>query len=1197
MTMSSPLLAPITVEAMAHNAASTNFVRGAMNYGRLAEWEAPEPAPFQNDEAGFSSDVRRQGVYVLWSLPEALRRGDQQSDGSYRFPFSPDRWLVVRHFWPTSGAATPQVRSWVVESGRIDSNLGGSPYLDPGAGKATPTRIGLKTETTLAKPWVETGAAAKPFLTAVAESCPAFAAYQPFNENVFSIFDDLAVEDDPAQKLPPGTLSYFVMGWYAEADADCLAQAPSDAIKFADLLKSLGWTASAETPFTTSTVFHGAANGVCWQPGGPPPPSPSEAAMPQVALGSTGVDGLVAFARAACGGKPPPDGQTPDQVSELIEAFEYDVMDKLGLFGAETIVEQEIRARWYQSSAGGTGWTITGAPTPPGTATKPPPPLTSAESAWLSDLNQAQADFDGAVRALVGLRRDLYEMWWKWGAAKTMAVQGGGFAWPWGTSDAQFKAAVAALSTRIAEAMTTAQAKSALVPHASETQTLSEAAAAFAKLKGLRPELALKPISQARYWMPTDPVALVSNTAHLLRIGDSAALPCRWPSEIASSLETGSSTISAQAMAPMLPGPPWTGLPEPGPALYAEFFLFDPAAAAAASAAVGSAVTADAIAKGTAGTGVAPALRQPWPWSQPWRPLFLDWTIEWRPIPFLKADGSANWVFDGLDYALVDDFVAGGIPRELSGRAMLSPKPSFEFKSRLDRFLKDHPDSPEAGDLAAIETLLQNVDQWDFLSQALGGLNTMLGKRNPVGSANPDASLSPLVGREVGPPPAPHLSAGGRGPPPASAFEGLRAGQFYVNRLSIVDAFGQTIEVVRPPIPPDTLPRTQGDTVFHPLLADGVAPVHTVDTLEPARFVQLPPRLLQPARLNFRFEPDSAGNAVAGWILPNHLDGSLMVYGANGAALGGLARGVDDQGQATIVWTGGPRSPYADGPDGFRKMTSENGRLGKLLDRLSAAGPDVFSRMVQAVDETLWTIDPLGRRSDAFLSVLVGRPLAVVAASLSLELQAPALRDPDWPYTFAPAEPSILSYQFPVRLGDLGYHDDGLIGYFRDQDFDQFNAMHVPDGAQATYFKAIAEGNYIPLGLADGGPGPAEDLTLLLDPRAGVHAQCALVPMKAIALPPAWVDPALAAISAAFATGPLLLETRSVPAASGGDQQTLALNPPAERHGGWSWFERDAAGQWNARILTAADAKPVFPAARPTLRDGVFLLDSGLTGS
>src|SRR5262245_20867238 len=210
-----PLIVPIDVKAMVHNNPATPFIRGAVNYGKLASFLDPSPAPFQNEGGDdFSHNTAHHGVYLMWTLPKGLRHGSQQAGGRFTFPFVPNRWLVVRllRAEDAAPATPPAAAAWVVQSDYVNASDGASAYIDPNSTTAiAPTRIGRKVSVTAAAPWQEPAAAA-PFLTAVAESNPAFAAYQPFNENVFSLFDDLAT-----QNIGSASLSYFVLGWYAQA--------------------------------------------------------------------------------------------------------------------------------------------------------------------------------------------------------------------------------------------------------------------------------------------------------------------------------------------------------------------------------------------------------------------------------------------------------------------------------------------------------------------------------------------------------------------------------------------------------------------------------------------------------------------------------------------------------------------------------------------------------------------------------------------------------------------------------------------------------------------------------------------------------------------------------------------------------------------------------------------------------------------
>ena len=62
-------------------------------------------------------------------------------------------------------------------------------------------------------------------------------------------------------------------------------------------------------------------------------------------------------------------------------------------------------------------------------------------------------------------------------------------------------------------------------------------------------------------------------------------------------------------------------------------------------------------------------------------------------------------------------------------------------------------------------------------------------------------------------------------------------------------------------------------------------------------FVQLPPRLSQAARVQLRFlqadcdavasNSSDLTSPICGWVMPNHLDDSLMVFDAAGRGLGG----------------------------------------------------------------------------------------------------------------------------------------------------------------------------------------------------------------------------------------------------------------------------------------------------------------------
>jgi hypothetical protein len=1021
--------------------------------------------------------------------------------------------------------------------------------------------------------------------------------------------------------VPSGTLSYFVLGWYSQATADVLDdwKAGEKGREFADLLVRLGWTASnPQTETTRSSLYQGAAFAVPWTPGGSAYPSPKDNVTPHVAVGNASIEGVTAFAQSAFAeaATPPLQGLTAQDTIDLLEAFQSNLLPMLGQPGARAMFEQQLRAQWFASEQGGTSWAIVDSETRPGDRRPPPPSADelAAEAAWLAVLNDSQASLDQAQRELRGARRELWELWWKKGAAKHYHDEHG--QWPWTiVSETQFDDALAVQAARASALLQQIETLKGQVPRPAAGRSPAKAISDFAGAKGLPPTRTLKAVAEPRFWGAADPVIVVSNTAHTMRIEPDAVLRCRWAPEMVTQLAMSQTagdgspafTVGKAQLAPYLPSMTWTSLPALAADLFAEFFLLDPANAPLLAAAAGHGLSGNDLSalapccplpRAAEDKTMAPAILPPFEWSQPWQPLFLDWEVAWRGVPFLRADGTPNWAFGGLDYDLVSPATEARPVKYIQGRTTLTPKPSFEFKSRLEEFLADYPRSPVADEIRAVGNLVETVDAWDFLSQTLGGLQAHLASWQATPVANPAAipiaghgTADQLIGEGAGMPPDPGVYES-PAPPPTSTYEGIRAGQLYLNRLAIVDGFGQAVWVVHGPTGEDPMPRTADGGVFHPLAPARLTPTHPVEINEPLRLVQFAPRLLQSARLNFRFVGHSEDNPIAGWIVPNHLDSGLSVYGPDGTAYGELRLGLSatGQGDATrqaVIWVPAPGSPHPVIPEPAQGQDP----LDAFLSNLMKAGVLAFRDFLQAIDETLWTVDPLGNRADAFVSVLVGRPLALVTASLAFELQSQAWRDPAWPYTFTTPRPDPLfaseAYRFGVRLGDLGYHQDGLIGYFLDGDYTAFHAIHVPVQGEEPqsadpYLKAIAPGNYVDLSFAARGAGNAASLALLMDPRGSVHAQCGILPVKDISLKPDWVDAALAKLALTFRAGPLLVGAQ------------MQLQTPATHKGTWSWTESDAHGNWIDMKIGAADASAHIPLVPVTLREGLLRLTDGL---
>lgn len=153
------------------------------------------PAPFAE-----LATPRTSGVYLHWSLPDALTHADADGDTA-TFPAAPDRWLVLRTFpsprFIGAGIATPALRGvkgWILKAGDqspvpidLDSFTEGPPSQD-----------------SVNNP-----------LTVLGTGDVAWAAYYDNCVNRLAFYDSLS-------DISEGPVSYLVCGWYSNPSQDPL---------------------------------------------------------------------------------------------------------------------------------------------------------------------------------------------------------------------------------------------------------------------------------------------------------------------------------------------------------------------------------------------------------------------------------------------------------------------------------------------------------------------------------------------------------------------------------------------------------------------------------------------------------------------------------------------------------------------------------------------------------------------------------------------------------------------------------------------------------------------------------------------------------------------------------------------------------------------------------------------------------------
>jgi hypothetical protein len=190
--------------------------------------------------------------------------------------------------------------------------------------------------------------------------------------------------------------------------------------------------------------------------------------------------------------------------------------------------------------------------------------------------------------------------------------------------------------------------------------------------------------------------------------------------------------------------------------------------------------------------------------------------------------------------------------------------------------------------------------------------------------------------------------------------------------------------------------------------------------------------------------------------------------------------------------------------------------------------------LLDLIDNALERIRPAAARRD---TVLVGRPLALVNATLGLELFGKAWTDPQPKIADVRPDERLSALRVRVNLGDSHSVEDGLVGYFKAGVYDRIVATHVPKDLKASKYVVDQQAHYVRVGFGD-----PERITMLIDPWGSVQAACGIVPSKTITLAQAELDKTVAHMETSFRVGPVLLHP-----------DKLALPTPTGSKGAWNF--------------------------------------------
>jgi hypothetical protein len=595
-------------------------------------------------------------------------------------------------------------------------------------------------------------------------------------------------------------------------------------------------------------------------------------------------------------------------------------------------------------------------------------------------------------------------------------------------------------------------------------------------------------------------------------------------------------------------------------------------------------------------------------WVQPWVPMFLEWTLGLRVSQTLAGWTLADTDVDPAGGTSGDPGSAGQV-LEYSGRTLLTSVAARAFAAQVEAFISaEDARGPGAAVLqpdeeASLAAVAATGVTLDALSGALADLHPQL-----LGLSWADSNRS-------------HRAADGTPilPTPVAAPVLIRGGAAWFTKLRVVDAFGRFVD-----LPPSSVAPS---AALQPLPPADPAP-------EPAAQILLRPRITRPMRTLLDFvdasaadgaEPaaamvnqsDPAGTVspLCGWLLPDHLDGALEVYDAAADPLGMLLEDVT----GAVVWEGAPGRPGpAGGPPSALQPTDTAARhvvrmaaalvaadAQRRADPAAAADEEsALSALLRVIDTTAWTTDPFGSLGTEHQSVLVGRPIAVLRMQLQIQVESDLGTGAEAVLNLEAAELAVRqaaydllsSRQVTVRLGELTRTDDGVLGYFVDDDYSRFTpvspevlAQARASGRLAGQLGVLGPGTAGPPGITavthpyvddseaplQARPGQTVRLTALMAPGGSAHATCGLCPRVSTPLSRDWIAPGLKELMPTFRVGPVLVDPAAVrvPKTTGLPKDQVLTTRP------------DPAS-WRDDPIAAATQDALLPTAPAVVREG-----------
>lgn len=1135
------------------------------------------------------------GIHIHWNLPDAMTKGGNNNDGNLSFSSVPNRWLVNRIIITPTG---PVRTSWVVESDVLNETLPEEqlaitlPVKKINAADQDYRYAGMYQA--FDAQWIDpdtvnnfkslTGQE----LTAVSSGDPSFAAFYPNCRSLFGFHDEL--KDVPiTPNSEPVNIMYEVTGWFSNTKNDPLYNGKTKE----QLNSAYNWTYSGDSVTSDYSLYSGLIQDILWNPYNKyivdqPNEQPINA---KLAIGNTPTECFAAYFR----------NQLHPEIpffETLLNAFQNGLLSEFMQPKPDQLaqLEEMLHQKTFASFNRGTIYQIIRQEKDSPEEIEVSLPLPLAESLNQLNVYQQQCDFHNDYTS--EFQWQLFSDWYKLvnthepstqNTLYQIIYQNLGRTWP------DIQETTKELNDNLEAQLKLIKSQLALF----DTQ------------------LKLKPTSPARYWQPSEPVVLmvadsltdaIRSKAIKQNYHDKIYLPCRTTDQLITEITVDTQVIPAnQFGSAALPDPNHLPYAELTNRLLLESLLLN-------TRLVGSVTDIPekdlekallAAMKGLAQdtytfTGTVPAVVEvAWWHSNPWFPIFSEWTVKYSPLEATEANGQLLNYSTGLftDNYTIDQNAGGSIlyngtinpatinfdkAQQYRSSAILSNSAATVFSAQLEQYLEYNPN----------ETLKQIADELKvgvFASAPLSGINSLLSMQQQsmqlnigVTPQNPYYSLTQLVAQVAG-------KANTVSPTPNGHYNPIRAG-FLEFGITAIDVYGQKRSVNISEI----ITSSQLTATFEGSVVPNVA--------------YMAPAIAQPSRLLFRWlsaigdeiqemNTHPASTPICGWFLPNHLNGSLFIYDQQGISIGTL--GLNGN-QTSMVWQSAPGNDKTLNQSIEQVFALQNPNLRDMVMSLYNNGPDFFIKFWKAIDNMHNFIDPQNYAQSSDLAVLIGRPIALGEAMLRLEIEGGPTLNQSWETITTGSyrtDNKFTDVQFPVILGDLNQINDGLVGYFLDKgeafDFSTFYTEGAPSSSNTGVIRPASDtislaaspkpDSLVPYDLQAG----ARYVLMLFDPRATIHATMGILPTKSIDIPSDQYADTLGILEMTFLTSPLL-------------KGATGFNVPLPEEEGyqWSWVEEvlvDGKPEWDINPdIKYTSGQAIADYTPQTIREGWLRLNPQL---